>query len=145
MYLQHCVVVTWLVPHEPAAISAHSVYTIQPCTMLHHFIQSHIHGVHVCSAVTGHLHFWQNGQDLLHAIGRSPRGWKGDQKLLLLLLPGLEPATFQSWVWCSNHWVIPALRVSLGNYCWVPLRALWCCCEVFQAHNELGCFGNLYY
>ena len=36
--------------------------------MLHHFIQSHIHRVHVCSAVTGHLHFWQNGQDLLHAI-----------------------------------------------------------------------------
>ena len=26
----------WLVPHETAAISAHSVYTIQPCTMSLH-------------------------------------------------------------------------------------------------------------
>ena len=31
MYLQHCSVVTWLVPHETSAISAYSVYTIQPC------------------------------------------------------------------------------------------------------------------
>ena len=29
--------------------SAHSVFTIQPCISLqHHFIQRHIHGVHVC-------------------------------------------------------------------------------------------------
>ena len=27
---------TWLVPHETAAILARSVYTIQPCTMSHH-------------------------------------------------------------------------------------------------------------
>ena len=31
MYLQHCLVVTWLVPHETATISACSVDTIQPC------------------------------------------------------------------------------------------------------------------
>ena len=30
VYLQHCSVVTWLVPHETSAISACSVYTIQP-------------------------------------------------------------------------------------------------------------------
>ena len=33
-------IVTWLVPCETAAISAGSVYSIQPCTMLHHFTQS---------------------------------------------------------------------------------------------------------
>ena len=32
-----------------------------------HSMQSHIHRVHVCLAVTCHLHFWQNDQDLLRA------------------------------------------------------------------------------
>ena len=32
-YLQSCLVVIWLVPHETAATSAFSVFTIQPCTM----------------------------------------------------------------------------------------------------------------
>ena len=35
-------VVTWLMPHEIAAISAHSVYTIQLCTMSCHFMLLHI-------------------------------------------------------------------------------------------------------
>ena len=42
VYLQHCLVVTWLVPHETAVVSALSVYTIQTCTMSSHFMQSHI-------------------------------------------------------------------------------------------------------
>ena len=43
-----------------------SVYTIQPCTSLqHHLIQSHIDKVHVCLAVSCHLHFWQNDWDFL--------------------------------------------------------------------------------
>ena len=47
---------------------ASSVYTIQPCTSLQcHFIQSNTGSVHVCLAVTCHLHFWHNDQDLLHA------------------------------------------------------------------------------
>ena len=49
--------------YEPACCSlgANSLYTIQPCTSLQcHFIQSHIDRVHVCLAVTCHLHFWQN-------------------------------------------------------------------------------------
>ena len=51
-----------------AAVSASSVYTIQPCTRLQcHFIQSHIGRVYVCLAVTCHLHFWQNDRDLLCA------------------------------------------------------------------------------
>ena len=65
-YLPECVltVLAWLVPHETAAISAHSVYTIQPCTMSRHFIQSHICKVHACLSATCHLHFWQNDRDL---------------------------------------------------------------------------------
>ena len=42
MYLQCCLIGTWLVPRETAAISARSVNTIQPCTMSRHFMQIHI-------------------------------------------------------------------------------------------------------
>ena len=63
---------TWLVPHETAAMSAHSAYTIQPC----HFIQSHIPKVHASLAVTCHLHFWQNDRDLLRATAVT-RVWNG--------------------------------------------------------------------
>ena len=79
MYLQRCLVVTWLVPCETAAVLAVSacfVYTIQPCTMSHHFMQSHIRRVHTCLAVTCHVHFGQNDPDLLHATAVT-RGWNG--------------------------------------------------------------------
>ena len=56
-----------MVPRETAAISARSVYIIQPCTMPRHFMQNHIHEVYACLAVTCHLHFWQNDRDLLRA------------------------------------------------------------------------------
>ena len=42
MCLQRCLVATWLVPRETAAVSARAVYTIQPCTMSRHNMQSHI-------------------------------------------------------------------------------------------------------
>ena len=60
----------WLVPRETAAISARSVNTIQPCTM------SLIRKVHVCLAVTCHLHCWQNDRDLSRATVVT-RGWNG--------------------------------------------------------------------
>ena len=60
VYLQRCLVVMWLVSRETAAVSARSVYTIQPCTMSRHFMQSHIGRVHAC-----HLHFSQEDLDLL--------------------------------------------------------------------------------
>jgi len=44
---------------EIAAVSARSVYTIQPCTMSRHFVQSNIRTVHVCLAVTYQLYFRQ--------------------------------------------------------------------------------------
>ena len=107
---------TWLVPHETAAVSAHSVFTIQQCTMSLH-AKPHICKVHACLAVTCHLHFWQNDQDLLctPAVIRGGGGGGGGmdtkrftlkKKILLPLQQGLKHMTFQSQVWHSNHWAI---------------------------------------
>ena len=60
----------WLVPKETAAISARSVYTIQPCTMSLHAKP------HACLAETCHLHFWHNDLGLLRATAVT-RGWNG--------------------------------------------------------------------
>ena len=92
----------WLVPHETAAVSAQvlcTLYNHAPC----HFMQSHIHKVYACLAVTCHLHFWQNDQDLLRATAVT-RGWNGyrnksqrrkltlENNILPLLQQGFEPA-----------------------------------------------------
>ena len=126
MYLQHCFVVTWLVPHETAAVSAHVLWTPYnhaPC----HFMQSYIRKVYACLAVTCHLHFCQNDRDLLRATAVK-RGWNGYQKLESSQkvdpgeenfpphLQGFEPATFQSQVRCYNHWAIPAPATSVVLY-----------------------------
>ena len=70
-------------------------------------------------AVTCHLHFWQNDRDFLRATVVT-RGWNGyrnksqhrkstlEKKILPPFQQGFEPATFQSRVWRSNHWAIPA-------------------------------------
>ena len=56
-------------------LNAHSVYTIQPCTSLQcHFVTSHLHRVHVCLAVTCHLHFWQSDRDFLCATAVTQGG-----------------------------------------------------------------------
>ena len=47
-------------------------YNHAPC----HFMQSHIHKVHTCLAVTCHLHFWQNDWALLRATVVT-QGWNG--------------------------------------------------------------------
>ena len=52
LYLQCSLVVTWLVPHKTAAVLARSMYTMQPCTISCHFIQSRIHRVLAGLAVT---------------------------------------------------------------------------------------------
>ena len=98
---------TWNCCH----LGACSVYTIRPRMSLQcHLMQSHICGVHVCLAVTCHLHLWQNGQDLLCATGVT-QGWKRypnksqhrkltlEKKITPPLLLGLKPVTFQSLVW----------------------------------------------
>ena len=110
-------------PHETAAVSAQVLctpYNHAPC----HFMQSHVCKVYACLAVTCHRHFWQHDRDLLRATAVT-QGWNGyrnksqhrkstlEKKILPPLLQGFEPATFQSWVRCSNHWAIPAPRVPL--------------------------------
>ena len=110
-------VLAWLVPHETAAVSAQvqcTPYNHAPC----HFMQSHIHKVYACLAVTCHLHFWQNDCDLLRATVVT-QGWNGywnksrhrkltlEKKILSLFQQGFEPVTFQSQVRRSNHWAIP--------------------------------------
>ena len=56
----------WLVPHETAAVSARSLYTIQPYTMSL-YAKSYIRKVRAYLAVTCRLHFWQNDRGLLRA------------------------------------------------------------------------------
>ena len=84
-------------------------YNHAPC----HVMQRHIRRMHACLAVTCPLHFWQNGLDLLRAaaVTRGSNGYRESQhrkltlekKILLPLMPGLEPSTFQSRVRRSNH------------------------------------------
>ena len=68
-WLQRCLIVTWPVPHETAAVLAQVQCTPyrHAHSLQYHFIRSHIRRLHVCSAVTGYLHFWQNGRYLLRA------------------------------------------------------------------------------
>ena len=95
-------------------------YNHEPC----HFMQSHICQVYAFLAVTCQLHFWQNDWGLLCAtvvtlVWNGYRNKSQDRKLtlekkiLLPLLQGFKPTTFQSQVWCSNHWAIPAPFSSL--------------------------------
>ena len=66
---------TWLVPHETAAVSVQVLctpYNHAP----YHFMQSHIRHVQTCLAVTCNQRFWQNDRDLLHATAVT-RGWNG--------------------------------------------------------------------
>ena len=105
-------------PHETAAVSVQVLctpYNDAPC----HFMQSHIHKMYACLAVTCHLHLWQNDRDLLHATAVTRR-WNGyrtksqhrkstlEKKILPLLQLGFKPMTFQSGVRRSNQWAIPA-------------------------------------
>ena len=66
--------------------------------------------MYACLAVTCHLHVCQNDRDIVRATAVT-RGWNVywckstlEKKILLPLLQGFEPATFQSRVRCSNHW-----------------------------------------
>ena len=68
-----------------------SAYTIQPCTLSHHLVQSLICRVHACLAVTCHLHFWQNDWDLLCA-NVVTWGWNGYQNKVIKV-------STESWPW----------------------------------------------
>ena len=92
---------------ETAAVSVHSVYTIQPRTMSPQ-AKPHIYKVHAYLAVTCDVHFWQNDQDLSTV----------EKNFFLSLLQGFKPVTFPTQVQHSNHWAILVPQATATNeYC----------------------------
>ena len=100
--------------------------TMHQFTVRGHFMQSHRCTVHVHLAMTSHLHFWQSDQGLLCAAVVTLEeggggGWgvggggmdaemSQHRKVTVenkILLPGLEPATFQSRIWPSTTELSP--------------------------------------
>ena len=98
---------------------------------------------YVCLAVTCHLHFWQNDQDLLRAAAVTQgcnsyqnksqhRKFTWEKKIIPALLPGHEPETFLSKVLSLCLWAVPASRY------WFPaLGRLWQVSEA-AAHRALA-------
>ena len=84
-------------------LGASSAYTIQPCSSLQcHFIWTHIHRVHVCLAITCHLHFWQNDGDLLWTTAVT-WGWNIYQKKGTESWSGRRKFSHRS-CWDLNPW-----------------------------------------
>ena len=115
-----------------------------------YFIQSHIRKVYACLAVTCHLHFWQNDQNLLRAtaVTRGCNGYRNksqhrkltlEKKILPPLLQGFEPATFQSRVRRSNHSAIPAPVPSCKVNVWcclnIPIELCYLFINLFTCNN----------
>ena len=121
---------TWLVPHETAVVSVQVLCTPYNHAWCH-FMQSCMRKGYACLAVTCHLHFWQNDQDLLHATVVT-WGWNGywnksqhrkvtlENRTLPLLQQGFEPVTFQSQVQRSNHWAILLPGIYIPVLCSPP-------------------------
>ena len=85
-----CRAVCFLLPLEAAAVLAHSVYTIQPCTTSHHFMQSHIARVHAGLAVC--------------KANPTPPAKPNQAHLFLLLLLVLHGFSLQFFLfWCDGH------------------------------------------
>ena len=123
--LQRCLVVAWLVPHETAAVLAHILctpYNHAPVYSVTSF--QAIYVAYMCSLPPALLAEWH--WDLLHAAVLT-QGWNRywdesqrrkctlEKKMFMPHLPELEPATFQSWVWCSTTMPSPLPSVPLLN------------------------------
>ena len=127
-YLQRCLIVTWMVPHETAAVSAHVLctpYNHAPChvTTMHHVTLLHakpyMYGACVfsCNLPPALLAEWLGSFTCY--CGNTERYRKTSQhreftleenkllKIIPRLLPRLEPATFWSRVRGSTHWATP--------------------------------------
>ena len=115
-------------------------------------MQSHIHKVQACLAVTCHLHFLAEWPGSFTAVAR---GWNKyqnksphrkltlEKKITPLLLQGFEPATFQSWVQCSNHWAIPALCQQNNQRTPSP-KLLWAGTSLTTQQSTLSCQLHVY-
>ena len=66
VYLQLCLVITWLIPCETAAVLAHSVHTSVHTTMFFHFVQSLIYDTDM--GICGTLVSLVNEKDARKAI-----------------------------------------------------------------------------
>ena len=86
VYLQLCLVVTWLVPRETAAVLGHVVWT----PYNHALCRVPAHRVHACFAVTCHLHLWHSDQDLVRATVLT-RGGRNRVDLLFKDHPDQRP------------------------------------------------------
>ena len=102
---------TRLVPHESAAVSARSGYTIQPCTKSPH-AKPHASCACVFSCNL-HLHFWQKDRDLLRATAVN-QWWNGyrnksqHRKLTLDSNPG--PFGHESDALTTELYSLPVFR-----------------------------------
>ena len=147
-------------------LSAHSVCTIQPCTSLQHFMHSHIWRVHVCLAVTCHLHFWQNHWGPLQATALT-QGWNGRPTVQHSLTPCRQPyaghALWRSWRrwggvvgggggglweegcgkrgpvrgWGGWRWVIGRQK-SMSWFCYPPSLISWFYCNLICSPPALN-------
>ena len=101
VYLQHYLVVAWLVPCETAAILVYVLCT--PYNLVPVYIVTSCKTTcvgYVCLVVTCHLHCWQNDQDLLTWVWHryqnksQHRKLTLEKKILPPLMPGLKPRPF---------------------------------------------------
>ena len=86
-------------------------------------MQSHMHKVYECLAVTCHLHFWQNDQDLLHATAVT-WGWK-DTKMRVSTesRPWRRKFSHRSWRDFMHHRTWVQFRYNeRGVHAWIS----WC-------------------
>ena len=102
-------------------------YTLQPCTSLQcRFIQSHVQIGCMSLAMTCHLHFWHNDQDLLHAAAVT----FGDGKNIKInqhrkVVPGEEnsPAA-PAGTWTRRDFSVMSLALYPLSYSCSPLSLL---------------------
>ena len=98
VYWQHCLVVTLLVLHETAAISVHVMCTPYNCSPVYNVILFQaICGLHVCLAITCHLHFWQKDWDILHATVVT-WGWNGYWNQVKYFIPLKGKSVCHTWM-----------------------------------------------
>ena len=130
-WLQYCLFVSWLGPHETAAVAVHVL-----CTPYSH---AQVYSVslfdatlrlHVCLAITGHMNFCQNDRDLLHATSvrrgwnryrnKSTESWHGEENSLA------APAGTGTWdlsnTFCTLRFSYPRSPGYYKKYSSTPLQ-----------------------
>ena len=136
VYLQRCLVVTWLVPRGTAAVSMRSVYTIQPCIISHYFMQNHIRIQDACvfsckdlspallaewpGSFTCYCGNKGSGTDTEVRVSTESWPWR-------IKLPPLLPGHF-------DHESGASLTTEL-----TPLTARWTCTDTAENHVWMAC------